>query len=421
MNSRQLVNIILMPVLCAVIGCALLFIVSFIPDSIILENSSRSALQLKNMGAWTVLINEDDPSCTLDTYTDQQILMESYTLSRANADSVLLNPRHWAEDESQVGSFDALVNHSAPLNNNYFRYWMGFRIFVRPLLVFTDYYGMLKLVGALLLILSFCTAAAIGRSKDIPTAACFALAFALVNPAVVAQSLQFSCCFILSLLFMLIVLKIRKQEELFCPVFCFFGTATQFFDFYTTPLLCFGFPILLLLCFLPLGKSRWVITIKTAVCWFYGYVSMWIVKLLFVSIFTDENGFADGFNSLAGRLGIKVVEGLEEMYDIKGALQSVWWLSCPGDNEKLFFIFLAGLVFISALLLLRKDGFISLLSNGSFLAVAVLPVIWFCVAAQPTMIHSWFQYRSIAVLFAGIFLFSLQGFSYINPKKARRY
>lgn len=421
MNLRQWVKIIFLPFICAAVGCALLFIVSCIPDSLIKENSSRSAAELKNMGAWSVLINEDDPSCTLDTYTDQQIIMEAYTLSRSNPGSVLLNPRHWTEDESQLGSFDALINQSAPLNSSYFRYWMGFRVFVRPLLVFTDYYGMLKLVGAVLLFLSFCTAAAIGRIKDIYTAACFALAIALVNPAVVAQSLQFSCCFILSLLFMLIVLKIRKREKLFCPVFCFFGIATQFFDFYTTPLLCFGFPIMLLLCFLPHSKLRWIITAKTAVCWFFGYVSMWIVKLLLTSLFTVENGFADGFNSLAGRLGIKVVEGLEEMYDARAALQSVWWLSCPGDNEKLFFIFLSALVFISALVIFRKEGFNVMFSCGCHLAVALMPVIWFCCAAQPTLIHSWFQYRSIAVLFAGIFLFSVHSLSYINPKKARRY
>lgn len=417
MGFRQAMKILIMPAICAVIGCAMLFAVSCIPDILISENSSRSALHLKNMGSWTVLLNENDPSCTLDSYTDQQIIMESYTLSRANPYSVLLNPRHWTDDESQIGSFDALVNHSAPLNNNYFRYWMGFRIFVRPLLVFTDYFGILKFSGAVLTVLGFCAAAALGRCRRLGVAVCFGLSIALVNPAIIAQSLQFCCCFILSLLFILLVLHKRSKPEHIAPLFCLFGVATQFFDFYTTPLLCFGFPILLLLTFSPYRSKPWTTLIKTGISWFYGYVSMWIIKLSMVSLFTAEHGFYDGFNSLAGRLGVKVVEGLEEMYDIKGALEAVWWLSCPGDNEKGFFLFLAALVLLSAALILLKKGWRELLSKASFLAVAVLPVIWFCCAAQPTKIHSWFQYRTIAVLFAGVFLFSLQGLSLLPRKE----
>jgi len=416
MGKHRCFRIILIPLLCTVLGCALLFCVSCIPDSLVFENASRSAQQLKNMGPFSVVINEDDPSCTLDSYTDQQIVMEAYTLSRSNPGSVLLNPRHWSDDESQTGSFDALINHSAPLNSNYFRYWMGFRIFVRPLLIFTDYFGMLKLVGAVLTVLGFCIGAAIGRGKDMLTALCFAAAIALVNPAIIAQSLQFCCCFIMALVFMSVILRMRNRHEIIPELFCLFGVATQFFDFYTSPVLCYGFPVLLLICFNPYRERPWRTMISTAASWFYGYVSMWLMKLLCVSVFSNENGFYNGFDSLAGRLGIKIVEEYEQMYDVKGALQAVWWVSCPGENEKFFFLLLAALVVLSAVILILKKGAKTTLSYSAFLAIAFIPVIWFCIAAQPTMIHFWFQYRSIALLFAGVFLFIAQGAVLIKQK-----
>ena len=38
------------------------------------------------------------------------------------------------------------------------------------------------------------------------------------------------------------------------------------------------------------------------------------------------------------------------------------------------------------------------------LCVSMLPIVWFSVAAQPTCIHAWFQYRGICVSFCGLML-----------------
>lgn len=174
-------------------------------------------------------------------------------------------------------------------------------------------------------------------------------------------------------------------------------------------MLTFGLPVLVLLSLDGCGRRRWRTLGQTLAAWLYGYGVMWLVKLLAVTAFTGENGFADGFRSLAGRVGLIKVGGLEEMYGVGAALKTVWWVCAPGESEKELFLLLALLTAGGGLLILRRRGSRELLSCGAFLAVAAVPILWFCCAAQPTRIHAWFQYRSIAVSYAGVFLFAMQG------------
>ena len=151
--------------------------------------------------------------------------------------------------------------------------------------------------------------------------------------------------------------------------------------------------------------------------WMYGWVSMWLVKLLFVTIFTDINGFKDGFGSFATRVGINIAEDYADAYDPIKAITKVWETTLPGIFLKVSVVAIIIVVMLSAVFILKSKGVNVLLSDLSFLLVAAVPFIWFAVAAQPTVIHSYFQYRSIAVFFAGVFLFAAQAL----PFKEKRF
>jgi len=210
MKHRETLKVLLMPVLCALIGGLLLLAVSLIPERAVHDNAARSAEQLDGMGQWYVLLDEEDPACTLDSHTDQQIIMESYTLNVRDPSSVLLNPRVWLDKEDQCGALAGAVNGEA-YNNNYFRYWMGFRILYRPLLAVTSYFGILKIMAVIVFAALFCTGAYIGKRLGMGQALCFAAALALVGPATVMLSLQFSMCFLLTAAFIMLTLKLEKS------------------------------------------------------------------------------------------------------------------------------------------------------------------------------------------------------------------
>ena len=417
MKLKKILTYISFPILFGIAGCFFLCLVSLIPDSAVYDNALISAQQLSGLGIYDVILDENDPSCTIDSSTDRQIIMESYTLSNKREYSFLLNPRCWIESDDNVSLFTDLLEGRAECNQNYLRYWMGFRILYRPLLVFTPYFGMLKLVGFLLCLSYAAAIAVVGEKAGIFPAIGLGVAVGLMNPGTIVHSLQFSICFLMAAVFIILAVSLSVPRDKMPLLFCLFGIITQFMDFYTTPLLTFGFPILTVMCLKEYSGKRLSTLLKTFGAWLYGYVSMWLVKLALVTGITGQQGFEDGFLSLAGRIGLIKVEGFEKYYDIKKALESVWWICCPGDNEKLVFLLIAALVICSGVMIFVRKGADALLDDLSFLAAAIMPVIWFICAAQPTLIHFWFQYRSIAVFFAGVLLFLAEGIRCITPGK----
>ena len=143
---KKTVKILLVPVVCALVGCLLLYAASLVPTSAIHANSLTSAEEILAMGEFPPLIpSSDDFTVYLDNYTDQLILMESYTLQSSDPSSVLLNPYYMYPEGTKYTAFDAFLNHGAAPNVNYVRYWQGFRIFIRPLLPVGSYFDILEI------------------------------------------------------------------------------------------------------------------------------------------------------------------------------------------------------------------------------------------------------------------------------------
>ena len=165
------------------------------------------------------------------------------------------------------------------------------------------------------------------------------------------------------------------------------------------------------------GKCKYKTILKSFAAWIYGYVSIWIVKLVFVTLFTDVNGLADGIGSFLGRIGVKEVEHIKGEYTPLGAFVTVWDMVTPGATGAIALAAVVLLVAVSAFVIWKKHGIKQLAESGAYLAVAAMPIIWFSAACQPTTIHAYFQYRPLVVFFAGIFLFALEA----TPFKERNF
>ncbi len=407
------------PLLVAVIGCALFCCVSVIPQSMLWENASVSAEQMAQMPGWEITIIPDQ-TYQMDNFTDMMIVMESYNLTHHSLKSVLLNPFRESASDNGMNAFNELVNWDEPNTANYVRYWMGFRILIRPMLMIASYSTIRKIVSVAFFVLLAAAIAVISRKAGTIAAICFGCTIALVNPGIVAHSLQFSCDFILTFLFCIYICLFGYKHLRLEYLFCLFGVLTQFFDFYTSPIMTWGFPILLS-CLLECERPNELYPVyvnrtsrhlhmvaKSIVFWLLGYGGMWITKLALVTLVTDVNGFTDGFSSFAGRVGITVREDLREYHDVAGAVGGVWRTTFPGLFGKAVNLSLAVAIPVTICILLhlyRKKAVFYCLGYAMVIAI---PLVWFCIAAQPTNIHMMFQYRSISVVLFAILLFLCQ-------------
>ena len=232
---RKTSALILLPFAAAILGCILFFVVSLIPQSAIQSNASQSAKELTSQSQWPTVLNTGDKSYTMDNFTDSQIIMQSYNLNSQNSSSILENPKHISEQDSSnmALALDEVVNQGAENEISYSRYWMGFRLYVRPLLLACSYFEIRKLIAAIFFALFISVIIVISKKVNTKIALCFGLAIIPCNPAIISQSLQFSCTFLLAFLFVIYVCLSKNVSNHILVTFCAFGVLTQFFDFYT--------------------------------------------------------------------------------------------------------------------------------------------------------------------------------------------
>ena len=227
----------------------------------------------------------------------------------ASPASIFENPG-WQSFESSYtdGSIfseiqQAVQNNEQP-NFYYSRYWMGFRAIVRPMLAIMDYtdarqciqWAFYLLLGAVILQLY-------RKTGSFWIALGFMFAVSQMNPVVISASYQYATCFFIAFIGMLLVLALPFKKLSAAILFFIIGATTQYFDFYTVPILTFGLPMLALLLRYQHEPERDFHFSSTArivlhcfAAWFVAYICMWLAKLTLTTLFTSQNAFMDAFD-----------------------------------------------------------------------------------------------------------------------------
>ena len=406
--------------LSVVLAVGLLLLGACLPQAPIDNHVRASAEIMVQEGDYPVMADKSFASI-LDYVTDALILMESKSTSIADPETIFTNPQFQyphEEDSTVLDLYQYSVDPDPAPTKYYVQYWMGFRPVMRLLLCFFDYYQILRYTAVAFFVLLAAVMCSVTNRAGTRTAFLFALSIIFIRPHVAAVSLQFSCCFFLAFLAMLLVPRIHCNPGWESLFFLELGILTQYFDFYTTPILTFALPMtyLYILHYQSGEKCSCLHVLKEFGIWFAAYVLMWLAKLTLTSLFTPVNALAQGFASFSGRIGIQKVSGMESYYNPIAALRSVFVSLYSDPAGKLVLFAAVSVTFI--LLLVRflrdKHQMIELLNHWQLLLIAALPVVWFIVAAQPTANHHWFQYRGIAASFWAGFVY----LQYLLQRKA---
>ncbi len=395
-------------------GTLLLVAARELPEERIEYNFIDSTEQFKIEQFYGRVVNASKARYQLDNCSEILILYQSVYLNKYEPlSSVYANGTFYEQTDANMNCYlelytDAIKEHK-PSNMNYVRYWQGFRAPVRMLLTFFNYTEIRELImwvfillfGSVLLVLY-------RQTGSFWPPLIFALCIALSNPIVLFSSLQYSCCYLLAFIGMLGLPIIIKKPKLTGYYFFVLGALTQYFDFYTTPLITCGLPLLGLMICLAYKEDTTVcslikLVVRCILLWLAAYVMMWIAKLILASLFTETNGLENGINSFLFRIGVDKREDLMQYYSPIGALKAC--LISMLDLK--VWIGLAVVWFVTLAIIIitahdRKRFGRALV----FLALSVLPVAWIFVSAQPSYIHSFFQHRVLCVSILSVF-FSL--------------
>lgn len=308
----------------------------------------------------------------------------------------------------------------------YSRYWHGYRIWLKPLLVFFNYTQIRLFNTYTFYILLF--GCCLYLSKKINWQISFALLISMImiNITIIPMNMLFTCVFVISFIAIILASEmIRKKPDRIGLLFFAIGSVTMFFDFYTYPFLSMGLPLTAVIAYLI--QKEWSIKkiIKiSALCmgtWVLGYLMTWIVNVLFSTLLL-------GNEDLKATMSV-IYYRLDKSEKIMSPALSVKHYFIQGyravrDSLRELFATPHGEIFMAfssvwlVLFILFKKKWNDLKMSLSFVAVLFFPIIWYLIASKPTRHHLYFQYRGV-ILWIFILIYILLTSIDYNKIKAK--
>jgi hypothetical protein len=400
--------LVLIVVILFLVGELALFLAGLLPQTPILESISASMDQLESEHEKPYVLQNRERN-GIDNFTDCEMLNLSYFLdTRCDLSAILTNPIYWREDAAPVEELEALLDQQAA-NGFYPNYCMGFRIWMRPMLTVCNYMEIRSLCGFTVWAffgLSLITVNGVTKSKFF--SALYALCIVALNPLAISASLTTMTCFLISFLGVIAIPTVfelqRPNSFRLSVLFLVLGAVTQFFDFYTYPLITFAFPMVVFLSAINrdhLNCNSWG-NFSMMICgfgaWLFAYTGIWLLKLASTALFTSVDIWAIAHNAIVASIG--VISDVGPFKTFSACLENIL-------TPEVVVTFCIAVIVWVVLFMKNPDRRIRPTESLPFVVIGMISIAWILLAKR-TYEHRFFQYRTLGVLFMAAFGFMAQ-------------
>lgn len=384
----------------------LIILVNCIPDRLVKQSiqAGIDALSAEGDHPWIFFT----PQSQLDNFTDRIMLQMSQRTSSWNTVT------QYFSDVSEWPWLEANSLHN-PLfaafsNQGYPRYWHGYTVFLKPLLVFFSFDAIRVISFVVLLILLGYAFYILKTEYNLLVACVFSISMTMINVFVVPLSLVFAPVVYLTVLCVIGIRSFYGRSRV--VLFLLVGSVINFLDFLTFPLLTLCFPLGLLIYYDVRQSekvSRIVVNfISSGFAWLLGYAATWFVKWIFSSVITGKNIIKDAIENILIRTD---TGDSTAHFDKMDTIVSNY--DCLFDNYPIRFIVLVLLIVIVAQYAsVKRDGIScinirkNLFKGIPLLVLAIAPVIWYFLLVNHSNIHmEFFAYRNAVVTVFSILMY----------------
>lgn len=278
----------------------------------------------------------------------------------------------------------------------YTRYWHGYLIFLKPLLLIFKYTDI-RYIYMMLHIIFFTVVIIELSKKAIHLAIAFSIAIGCMYFTILPYSLQFSSVFFIMYLFCIWILKTYRKinaSVIKIAAFWFVGMITNFFDFLTAPLITLGIPLIIMI-ILEFENTNWKSlmykSVYMPIFWGGGYAISWISKWIIGSIVLKVNVIEDAISQANLRISGGMsdpVNRLESLYKNFTVMLPQWATYNSIKIVVFVFLLIYCLCFFE-----RHICWRGMLKYLSLLLISVYPYIWYFIFANHSSIHAFFTYR----------------------------
>lgn len=418
--------IIVLPVLWLLFAL-LNILTNCIPDRLVKGSIASGLAQIKNEGdhPWVFFT----PQSQLDNFTDAIMIQQSQRTSGWNSVTA------YFADSSQWSTLESGAVHNpiyaAFANQGYPRYWHGYTLFLKPLLVVFNY-SSIRIISFVVLTFLLCAAFSVVKDRfGLIAALCFTTSLVSINFFVVPMSLVFSPVTYITLL-SICALKVFDSHTNRVLAFTVIGAFTNYTDFLTFPLLTLCFPLIFCVMYdavyeknMSLLKRFWIV-IYSGLMWLIGYASTWFMKWVFSSIVIHQNVISDAIHSIMIRSdtgGVNEAQG--ESFNKIEVIQNNYRCLLANMPKRFMLLFVVLVIIILAYKFLRissiNEVVTRLISGSPILLISIAPVVWYAALSNHSAIHmEFFAYKNASITFLGILLYIVLLFSASSDENKKR-
>lgn len=332
----------------------------------------------------------------LDDFTDALMLIEAAHKSEHSVPvAAMLNERPSVKDKNP---FETLVAIYGDGNNDfniisYGRYWHGYEIFLKPLLLLATYGEIRRTMMLLQVALVIVFVVILARKNRIAQIVPFLGMWIFLNPPAIMISMQYNSMFVITMVELILIASFDKscydihRNKLFL-LYHFFvvGCLASYFDFLTYPLLTFGVPVIFLISLNEENfKYNFILLVKCAIFWSLGYVLMWAGKWILGSVVTGTNLLKQASDAIKSRTSSSVEEKDFSYFQVV--------ISNLRSGLFVQMVLTAFAIFICN----TKRGLSIQKKDLIFIVCALMPFAWYAVAKNHSFIHSLFTYRILGI------------------------
>lgn len=361
-----------------------------------------------------------------ETYTD--VIMTQNAIEQIEGKNVYehamwvyhtdIEPEFWDPEESLRAYFNADNDKTMHLHE-YSRYWHGYLVYLKPLLLLFSWEQIVWLGIILQIGLMLCVTALAVKKKRTRVAVMAGIGFLFMKPILVLVSLTMSVCWVICLLTLLIMLAYHekiKGKNYYPELFLVAGIVTAYFDFLTYPVVTLGIPLCAY--FLMEKQEKLVTGIRSAVeysiYWGIGYVGMWASKWVLADLTLHTGTIKDAVWSIIGRT---------EAIGGRPRLNGGWYVIGLNLQEypQLFtYVAILLVLFVTALLvisILKSRGEMKLKSLVPYGIIFCIPFVWIIVVQHHSALHARFTFRIIGIAVAAIACMGIEAYCAIKSAK----
>lgn len=341
------------------------------------------------------------PATLTGTFTD--CLMLEHAVYHSPNHSTLEQALMMYRGESSAGdgwapgeSLSSYLNNMPMVREvDYARYWHGYLVVLKPLLIMTNL-PTLRMMGAIVqylllgVFIWLCY-----RKKAMPLGLSFGVSALFLYIFSLYFSLSLSICFYV--LMAAIIFQVKFHENLikknwYLEFFLIVGICTSYFDFLTYPIVTLGMPLCI---FLYLSKNDWrrntKDTILQSISWSFGYLGMWAGKWVLTDILLGKQVIWDAVSTVLTRTD--KVENTSLLTSYKMVLEK----NLSVFTNWPFLLLGMGIVIVIVKALLSRHNRQMIAQSIPFVLVALYPFLWLLATQNHAEQHWIYTCKNFAI------------------------